>query len=304
MGKITITNAYGDKIVLDDGTNGFKLLRTGDLGGVEVVNTTEKGYLQRGTTVTQKNLGSKLLAFTFATIQTSHATFKEEMRKVTKFFEPEYAGGADLSKFTIEYENTNYESKPKQIRAYLRKGPTMGDEPDNHTPFFQRMLVTFLAPQPGWKDILNSTLSLTTFINGLIYPIDITDSFVFGEITEGGVDIIYDGNISTSVIIEFQGPATNPEIINSTTGQSLKLLTTLTSAQSVRIDTDYENPEVKIIEAGVETNGFEFIDPNNSDLDTRIVRGTNTFEFNTDDTVPATATLTYKKVFLSPYGGY
>jgi len=304
MRKITITNLYGDKIVLDDGTNGFKLLRTGDLGGVEVDNVTEKGYLQRGTTVTQKTISSKLLSFTFAVIRDTRLNFKEAMEKVTRFFEPEYNGADDLSKFNIEYYNSDYNSEPKAIMAYLRQGPTMRDESGEHTPTFQRMLVTFLAPQPGWKDILNSTLSLTTFINGLIYPIDITDSFVFGEITEGGVDVIYDGDISTSVIIEFQGPATNPEIINSTTGQSLKLLTTLTSAQSVRIDTDYENPEVKIIEAGVETNGFEFIDPNNSDLDTRIVRGTNTFEFNTDDTAPATATLTYKKVFLSPYGGY
>lgn len=299
MEKITIINPYGTSITFEQGAKEFMLISRGDLGGIQSILNTDTGYLQRGTTVTQKRYGSKTLNLTLGI--KSNVDFKSKIRRVVRLFEGEYDNPNDLTKFTIIFKKTGYTTK--RTYGYLQITPSFQNNMENARVNYQRSFCSFLLPEPVWFG--NSTLSesLSTKTNLFEFPLDITTDYEFSQIEAEGIDIFNGGDVRTSLVIEFEGVATNPIIQNTTYGESLKLLTTVASGDTVTIDTSYEEPKVEIESGGVTTNAFQYIDPNNSDLNMTLRRGTNTMSFTSDDTSPAVARIYYREKYLTPFSG-
>jgi hypothetical protein len=296
--KITITNPYGDSLTFTQGASGYMLISRGDLGGTQIINTQETGYQQRGSTVIQKRYGTRVLNLTLGIKAVSENDFKNRLKQIQRLFEAEYTDRDDLSTFTVKFESTGYQSKVTQ--CFLRETPTLSNKREDRRGFYQRMFVSLLMFEPVWKDENNTEILLESIVNTFEFAVDITDSFEFGSLQEEGLTITNNGDMSSSLIIEFNGVATNPLIENVTYGESLKLNTTIADGSVVTINTNYNNPTIEI--DGV--NAFQYIDPNNSDLNMLLRRGDNLIKFSTDDTDPATAIVKYKKTYLTPLGDY
>ena len=296
MEKLTIINAYGDSIIFEQGTHGYMLISRGDFGGVQVINSIEPGFQQRGITINQKRYGSKPLAVVLGVMGVSKADCNSRVNRILSLFEAEYISESDRTPLTIKFEKTGF--IPKVAKAFIEFTPTIDNIKENAVGYFQRMLVNLILPEPVWKDEDYTELLLESIINSFEFAIDLSDSFEFGEVSDTGVEVDYQGDISADLIIEFQGLATNPILENDTYSQSLKLLTTISDGTSAIIDTSYENPRVEI--DGVKA--FDKIDALNSDLNMTLRRGVNLIKFSTDDTSPVIAVLKYKKTYLTPLG--
>ena len=296
MEKITITNPYGDSLTFEQGASGYMLISRGSFGGVQVLNSEEMGYLQRGSSLSQKKYASKAWPIVLGIKGVNSDDLRSRLSNVEKLFDAEYNTRADLTPFTVKFEKTGY--VPKVAKCYLSSSVDISNSQENNRGSYQRLFVSFWMPEPIWQDENYTEILLENVINSFEFAIDITDTFEFGEIQAEGVDVIYDGRLPASLIIEFQGLATNPLLENVTYGESLKLLTTIASGSSAIINTDYNNPQVEI--DGVDS--FSYIDSSNSDLDMLLRRGVNNIKLSTDDTSPAVAKIKFKKTYLTPLG--
>lgn len=296
MEKLTITNAYGDSITFEQGVSGYMLISRGDFGAIQVLNSSETGFQQRGITVNQKRYGSKPWSLVLGIKGATQTDANNRINKILRLFEIEYTETGDITPLTAKFEKTGF--KPKVAKCFVTSTPTIDNTRANAVGGFQRMLINLLLPEPVWKDEDYTELLLESIINSFEFAIDLSDSFEFGEVSDTGVEVDYQGDISADLIIEFQGLATNPILENDTYSQSLKLLTTITDGTSAIIDTSYENPRVEINDV----SAFQYIDPANSDLNMTLRRGTNLMKFSTDDTSPVVAVLKYKKTYLTPLG--
>jgi len=74
------------------------------------------------------------------------------------------------------------------------------------------------------------------------------------------VPIVNIGDVPAPFLARFQGPSTNPRIINQNTLEYIRLNTTLSAADSFEVDTSFGNKTVKLIQGGIEKNGIAFLD--------------------------------------------
>jgi hypothetical protein len=301
MEKITIINPYGTSITFEQGVSGFMLISRGDLGATQSILQTDTGYLQRGTTVTQKRYASKTLNLTLGIKAASDTDMQSRLKRITRLFESEYNEADDLTKFTIIFEKTGFTTK--KTYGYLQITPSFLNDNENSRGNYQRSFCSFLLPEPVWFADTEIGENLATKTNLFEFPLDITTDYEFSQISSDGVVVVNSGDIRTSLIIEFDGIATNPKIENVTYGESLKLNTTIVDGDVVTIDTSYNNPRVEINSGGVISNVFEYIDPKNSDLNMTLRRGKNTLLFTSDDTSPAVARVYYTEKYITPFGG-
>lgn len=304
MSKLTIKNPYGDKIIFESGGKPFRLISRNDFGNIEYSLKTEKGFLQRGVSVVSKSMQSKIQPIELAILSNSYSDLKKRLKQISNLFEPEYHNTDDLTPFTLEYEDENKFSEIKVMRAFLRSSPTLKDKPDESIKYYQKMLTTFLLPEPVWKSKYYSEELLTTQEDLFVWPVSIQDGYTFGSISQGGVEISNDGNLSSSLIVEFKGPATNPMLENLTYGESLKLNYTLETGDTAIIDTSYNEPRLLITKAdGTEIKAFKYIIPEHSDLNMRIRRGINEIKFSSDDTTAVEAVIKWYRNYTTPFGG-
>lgn len=298
--ELKIINPYGDEIHLMP-QNEYHLLNFGDVGGLEYNIVTSKGYLQRGISVTQKTLGSKLWGITIGITGTTETSYLSKRAALCRFFDGEYLSVDNLEMFKLQYSRTGL--VPKEIEAHLRKGPSQASDPENRTSRFQRSMVTFMLPEPLWQDQEETSILLESQVDLFEFPIEFSDTFEFGQVSDGGVEINNTGDVSTPIIIEFEGLSTNPVIENLTYGEKLKLNKTLAAGDQIIMNTDYRNPRLVIVSSGVEENAFKYVDPTFNDFGITLRRGINEIKYSSDDTSRTTALLKYRRKWLSPYSG-
>ncbi len=112
------------------------------------------------------------------------------------------------------------------------------------------------------------------------------------------VPAVNTGDVPAPILVTFQGPSTNPRIINQNTLEYIRLNTTLAAADSFEVDTSFGNKTVKLIQSGIEVNGIAFLDIGSTFF--QLERGSNTVYYE-DDAVLSTATASLE--FTERYSG-
>lgn len=296
MEKITLTNQFGDSLTFSDYDPAFNWTFKGDLGSIPIAISTEKGYLQRGTSVIQKTISSKTFVFGVEVRGISLTAFKTNMKLFSRFFDPE---GEEM---TLKYENTRVAGS-KYMTVHVSSTPSILRNRSNHGRLSQRFVLNLFAPIPVWEDESMTETLLESQVDAFVFPIDISDAFIFAEVNDAGVEIDYEGDISTSIIIEFAGLSTNPSIENVTYSEKILLNKTIADGDGFRINTDYNNTEVVEIISGVESGAFASVDPTYNSLNMTLRRGINLIKYTSDDTSRTSAVLKYKNKWLTPYSG-
>jgi len=150
--------------------------------------------------------------------------------------------------------------------------------------------------------VLRLTIALTPLGNySVIYanvPAPTNQSLYSVTRTVTPVPAVNTGDVPAPFLVTFQGPSTNPRIINQNTLEYIRLNTTLAAADSFEVDTSFGNKTVKLIQGGIVKNGIAFLDIGSTFF--QLERGSNTVYYE-DDAVLSTATASLE--FTERYSG-
>lgn len=119
-------------------------------------------------------------------------------------------------------------------------------------------LVELDCMDPTYKDLLQTGETISTWIRGWKWKFKLP--FKMKERGEPQKSILNEGHVETPVEIIFHGPAVNPKVINLTTGQMIRIKQSLTSDDTLYINTAFGEKTVEIERNGVRENAFDYID--------------------------------------------
>lgn len=119
-------------------------------------------------------------------------------------------------------------------------------------------LLELSCMDPMFEDILQSSEQISTWVGGWKWKFKLP--FRMKQRGEPRKNIINEGHVETPVEIEFHGPAVNPQILNLTTGEFIRIERELTSDDILYINTAFGEKKVEIIRNGVREDAFDYLD--------------------------------------------
>lgn len=241
--------------------------------------TKIKGVGQDGTTITDVNLSDRAIQIVGGIKGNSKEEIAKYRAELLKIFNPKVQGW-------LQYE---YGDIKRRIRCQVENAPVFSKQ--NKSFKYQDFLIDLIAPNPFWQDTFIESEEIATWIGGISFPLKLPTKFS----TAGPriINVVNDGDVETPVRIEFKGPATNPNIINHTTGEFIKVNRTLLQDDVLVITTDFGNKRVEINGDNV----FHWIDLNS--VFWQLQAGDNIIEYTSDDEVEnAKVKISYRNRYL------
>ena len=151
-----------------------------------------------------------------------------------------------------------------------------------------------IAPNPYFEDENEKLVDLINWIDGVSFPIKLP--FKLKQKGTTRVNVINEGHIETPLTIYFKGPAKNPKVINSTTGEFIRVKRDLTADDTLIINTEFGNKTVEILKLdGSIENAFNYIDLSSTFF--RLKPGNNILEYSTDSLEPSGVQIRYKNKY-------
>lgn len=180
------------------------------------------------------------------------------------------------------------------IKAVPENVPELIGGHGNHGPTFQKAVVQLIAPSPYWMSPLID--EEPAFEPKFHFPF--SKPFIMGLQRDRRI-IDNDGDAPTPIQVEFFGPATNPRIVNVTTGEYLKINQTLLEGEYMKIDTTPGNKSVHFIsEDGSERDVFNWIELGSSFF--KLIVGMNDIAYEADSNIQGTVVnIKYHKLYNS-----
>lgn len=279
--KVTYINDMGMSVDIKYSFPYFFQGTTGE-DGLNSVITKISNYNQDGSSITNKQIGDRTITLTGIIKGNTKTELAEYRSKLLSIFNPKFKG-------TLVYE---FGEIKKQIECVVEAAPKFGTKNIwKHESF----MISLFCPNPFWKDISISSEEIITWIGGMSFPFSFPVSFS----TKGdpSKNIINDGDVETPIEITFKGPAINPKIINILTGEFIRVKRTLTSDDTLVINTEFGNKKVEILKIdGTKQNAFNYIDLNSSFF--QLNQGDNVIEYSTDGLEPSSVAIKFRKRYL------
>jgi hypothetical protein len=268
MQKLTFTNSVGQSVVLSH-RNPYLLTAIDGTGAMDVDTQLQKSPFQDGKTYVDNALEPREITLEVAILADDNESIFDLRKTLSQVFNPKLGEGV------LRYE---YDVYVKEITAVVDKPPVYPSGSSNRMEKFQKAMVTLICPSPFWLDIADVSEPLIAWLGKLQYPL--TFPTEFGAQGDSRV-LSNEGDVSTPLLIEFRGPATNPIVTNKTTGEFIKVNRDLTATDRLVIDTAFGRKRVEIVaDNGTKTNVFNWIDLNSTFF--QLVTGDNEIEYNAD----------------------
>lgn len=119
-------------------------------------------------------------------------------------------------------------------------------------------LLELSCMDPMFQDVLQMGEKISTWVGGWKWKFKLP--FRMKQRGEPRKNIINEGHVETPVEIEFHGPAVNPQILNLTTGEFIRIERELTSDDILYINTAFGEKKVEIIRDGSREDAFDYLD--------------------------------------------
>lgn len=245
MEKITYTNALGDSLTFDY-TGEYILTDFTGMAAADVSPATTAGYKQHGETLNDVVLGIRVMTLNILLYGNRY----EKKRNLDRLFNPLYGEG------TLIYTN-DYQSK--MIKCIATVPPQITKR--EGCLFIAEVELT--AHNPFFYDVAENAMKMDDFTGGLKFPWA-APYIKFAQ--KGDVSHITNtGDYLTPVRAEFRGDAINPCLTLDTTGEYIKVATTLDVGEKLWINTEYGNKTVQKEAAnGTLTSAYNLIDIHSS----------------------------------------
>lgn len=250
--KITFVNANGKSIIMDK-TPPLMLQFFGGAGGNPVDVQTQKSAFQDGSNYLTSVLNERFLQVQIAILATDEKELYNLRRELVQVFNPKLGMGELIYNYGNGLE--------KSIECTIDLSPQFPTGIDNRTTQYQMCVFDLIATNPFWHDSFTSGEILTQSVPLFHFDLELTDTFEFEKRGTNRTIINNVGDVETPVELVFSGPASNPKIINETTGEFIRIEKTLLDGESISISTAFGNKYV-LFDDGVGniTNAFGNID--------------------------------------------
>lgn len=277
--KLKITNINGESIMLGNSAP-FFLEQIDGVGSLGVELENQKSPNQDGLTYINNTLSSRDISIEGIIISRNDPDeILEHRRKMQRVLNPK------LGEVTIKYE---YKGSTKEIKAIVESTPIFPAAGRGH--FYQRYLINLICHSPFWLDTYYESSEMSYIMGGIKFNLKLPTKFSNRGFKRKAVNR---GDVDTPVKIEFIGPATNPSVINETTGEVIKVNRELGAEDILTISTTFGEKYVKINGE----NAFHYID-----LDTSLwslVPGDNILSYKSNnDSINTRVKVTWKNRYL------
>lgn len=146
-----------------------------------------------------------------------------------------------------------------EISAVPETVPFFPDGDANRGNRWQRGSVTFVCPDPYWRDPHQESEPLQSYVGNFTLPF--TLPFELG--VSGSRTYLYnDGDVPAPVTIDIHGPTTNPQVINRTTGEYIRINRSIAEDEVLHIDTTSGQQRVEVRRGDEVEQAFGYLDPN------------------------------------------
>ena len=220
MRRLTFENARGESIVFYLAP--LLITSLTGIGEVDAELQSQKSPYQDGDTHIDTVFQPRYIDLEGAIIETDLKEIKKYRKNILRVCNPKLG----LGKITLELDGDIKEiyGVPDGSPVF----PERGQEP------IQNFVITWKCPDPYWRDPLEISRALRAYQGRFTLPT--TFPIEFG--VEGDTTIlINDGDTPAPITIDIQGPVTNPQIINKTTGQFMRVNLSLSENEVLHIDT-------------------------------------------------------------------
>lgn len=156
-----------------------------------------------------------------------------------------------------------YGGKTRQIKCYTEKTPKFTDE---SVTTVKNYSVVLIAPDPYWKDVEITRVSIANWIAKFHFPLIIpkTEGIIFGLKSASLIADVYNpSNIEVGMEIRFEATGTvkNPQLFNINTREYIRLInTSMDAGEVIIINTNKREKTVIQRKNGVEKNYIGKID--------------------------------------------
>lgn len=165
---------------------------------------------------------------------------------------------------------------------------------------FQSFYAEFTCPDPYWKSGTASGVTCGYTVAALEFPVEfVSGGIEFSTRSASIQQTAYNfGNVPCPVYIAFTGPATNPVIYNLTTGEYMKILTTIALGDQILIDTTFGNKTIYLNSSGGIVSAIQYMDLNSTFF--QLEPGANILTYSDDSlSGSATAQISWSDRFIS-----
>lgn len=252
------------------------------LGDVQADIQTQSAPFQDGSAYIDAILTERYVSVEFVIDGIDYADVRRQRTEIAQAFNPKLGLG------TLRYISG---STMREISAIAETVPFYPDR-DARGERWQRGTLTLVCPNPYWRSARID--ELPTFEPLFKFPFE--GVFQMGIRRDRRI-IQNDGDASSPMHIEFFGPALNPTITNTVTGEYLKVNREISEGEYMRIDTSDGNKSVVLVGAdGVEHNVFNWIDLGSTFL--KLAVGDNILAYSSDDSIgTAVVNISYNKLY-------
>ncbi|VDG98912.1 Phage tail protein [Lysinibacillus sphaericus] len=281
MFKLQYTNSRGQSIELFSAP--FRLSKVEGLGEVDADVQTQSSPYQDGDTLIDVMLQPRHISIELKIVGNEAAETEANRRRFASVFNPKLGLGE------LRYVRG---SEVKVIKVVAEAVPSFPDGSTNRGSRFQKALLFLKAPDPYWRGL--TVTEEPAFEPLFEFPFE--GEFELGMQRDKRI-IFNDGDSPAPLVVEFFGPATNPQIINNTTGEFLKINQTLKEGERMMIDTGVSSVYF-IDEFGQQRNVFPWIDLASTFFKLQI--GDNDIEYTADSDIQgAVVNIRYSKLYTA-----
>lgn len=171
----------------------------------------------------------------------------ERRKQLTRVCNPKLG----LGKITLEVNGVikEIEGIPEGIPIFpdMERGP------------FQKFMITWKCPDPYWKDLNETSRALQAYVGNFTLPTTFPIELgVAGDRTT----LFNAGDEPSPVTIDIHGPTTNPQVINRTTGEYIRVNRSIASDEILHINTTPGRKRVEIYRGNTIEQAFGYLDHN------------------------------------------
>lgn len=262
------TNARGETITW--GADGAHVLtRLDGMAGLTALVTTSRAPGQDGETWLVSRLPMRTLTLTGAVLGTGH-TLGHERAWLMRVTNPRLGPGV----LTV----TGYGST-RRTTAYVDGAPTLDE---SAALPWQTYTLTLTCPTPYWEDADESVVEMRRQVGGLRFPLVLPTYFALVNTTRRYL-VRNLGDVDCPLTMEFSGGAINPVLTNLTTGEAIKINTTIPDGHTLVVSTAYGGKRALLRDdaTGQTTDAMAQLDLSSVFFDLRV--GDNYLTYNADE---------------------
>ena len=262
---IIFTNAKGEHVTLGR-TLPYILQYLEGSGGAVTDVQMQKAPLQDGATHIDTILEPRTLTFEVIIMADTQQQLFQCRQHLARIFNPKLGPGV------LTYQ---FPGGAREIRATVDLAPVFPSTMGNKLPGFQKTMFTMICPSPFWEDSTEQDKEMAAWVGHFTFPLQLP-----ALMGVQGPRMIFKngGDVPTPLIIEFNGQASNPQVINHTTGETIRIKRDLGYGDRLLINTSFGQKRVEINGA----NAFHWLDLASSFW--QLMPGDNDVEYKTDGT--------------------